>query len=148
MCIRDRDRVARAKKSEVDAQTQGSLGGAFPKGRIDRLVRRYNKAVGAGKDQKASNIKETIAAVNLQNQERQSNRAARKAKAFTGHNKGVTETLRRLQEPKKYQTRHAVKQAIKGAGALAAVGSGIAGLFGSASFGGNMTRMMNFLRKK
>ena len=64
----------------------------YPKGRIDRLVRRYNKAKDAGKDQKASNIKETIAAVNLQNQERQSNRAARKAKAFTGHNKGVTET--------------------------------------------------------
>ena len=120
----------------------------YPKGRIDRLARRYTKAKEAGKDEKASRIKDTIEIVNLQQQERQKNRAARKAKAFTGHKKGTTETLRRLQEPKKYQTRHAVKQAIKGAGALAAVGSGIAGLFGSASFGGNMTRMMNFLRKK
>lgn len=120
----------------------------YPKGRIDRLAKRYTKAKEAGKDEKASRIKDTIEIVNLQQQERQKNRATRKAKAFTGHNKGATETLRRLQEPKKYQTRHAVKQAIKGAGALAAVGSGIAGLFGSASFGGNMTRMMNFIRRK
>jgi len=120
----------------------------YPKGRLERLAKRYTKAKEAGKDEKANRIKETAAAVNLQQQERQSNRAERRAKPFTGHNKGTTETLRRLQEPKKYQTRHAVKQVIKGAGALAAVGSGIAGLFGSASFGGNMTRMMNFIRRK
>ena len=40
----------------------------------------------------------------------------------------------------------AVKQAIKGAGMIAAVGSGVAKLFGMPSFGGNMTRRIKFLR--
>jgi hypothetical protein len=104
-------------------------GSPYPKGRIDRLVNRYNKAKEAGKDKKAENIKGTIEVVNLQQQERRANRAERRAKPFTGHNKGTMETLNRLQEPKKWQTRHAVKQAVKGAAGIAALGLGISGLF-------------------
>ena len=91
-------------------------GSPYPKGRIDRLVKRHGKAVDAGKTKKAERIKGTIEAANLQQQERNANRAERRAKPFTGHNKGTMETLNRLKEPKKYKTRHAVKQAIKGAG--------------------------------
>ena len=104
-------------------------GSPYPKGRIDRLAKRYTKAKEAGKDEKAERIKGTIEIVNLQQQERRANRAERPAKPFTGHKEGTMETLNRLQDPKKWQTRHAVKQAVKGAVGIAALGLGISGLF-------------------
>ena len=101
----------------------------YNKNRPERMASRIQKAEAAGKTKKAERIRANLPSAILEWQERQSNRAERRAKPFTGHNKGTMETLNRLQEPKKWQTRHAVKQAVKGAVGIAALGAGISGLF-------------------
>lgn len=132
------DRVSKAKKAESDAE-QTKAAPAFNKNRPERMVGRIEKAEAAGKTKKAKRIKANLPSAILEWQERQSNRAERRAKPFTGHKKGTMETLKRLENPKKWQTRHAAKQAIKGAVGIAALGAGVSGLFGSSTFGGRWT---------
>ena len=113
--------------------------GPYNKNRPERMVGRIQKAEAAGKTKKAERIRANLPSAILEWQERQSSRAERRAKPFTGHKKGTMETLKRLENPKKWQTIHAAKQVAKGAIGLASLGAGISGLFGSSTFGGRWT---------
>ena len=114
-------------------------GGPLKKNRPERMVGRIEKAEAAGKTKKAARIKSNLGGAIAQWQQRQTSKAERQAKPFTGHRKGTEETLKRLENPKKWKTIHAAKQAAKGAIGLASLGAGISGLFGSPTFGGRWT---------
>ena len=116
---------------------------AFKMNRPERMAHRIQKAEAAGKTKKAERIRANLPSAILQWQERQSSKAERQAKPFTGHRKGTTETLKRLENPKKWQTIHAAKQVAKGAIGLASLGAGISALFGSKTFGGRWTPWKN-----